>query len=270
MHHFKQLSSKAISRSRRAHVLAFIIPESVIYTTYLLLDLCFSYTLILADFLKYAGIIGCFIYTQYICAQMPPKKRHYCLSICAFLILFADYCLLFTDQYLTGLLIFLAVQLLYALVQQSAKKLVHFLTACAFAALPAMLFLRPVSRADPALIAAAAFYIVILAANTTRAFSLYFKKHSPDRLLFALGLLLYSLCDLNVGLANSAHFLTSQAPVCLHMLAAPAVRAIATGAMWFFYLPAQVLIALSIPAEKDAALPKAHTQILPGQTSGQY
>lgn len=137
----------------------------------------------------------------------------------------ADWCLIFVRNNLLGLLFFLAVQCAYWLELRGrdgrARPGLRLITeALMLAALTALgLWKDPVS-------VLAAVYFGLLAANTLQAFL-------DRRGLFALGLLLFMGCDICVGLYNMELGLTGLS-----------ARLVSVG-MWFFYLPSQVLIALS-------------------------
>lgn len=253
-------------------VLVFICTEALIYTTYLFLDFIFLHTLKISDIFKYLGIFICFIYTLLSVCHVPHdsrlslggidqnaaglfgKKRHLCLLACTFLVLFSDYCLLFTHHYLCGVIIFGLVQYLYFAAMAGLSKLPCFLIFCAGIALPASLFFHVICGLTGYLVYAASIYMSMLAINIAYASYQFCKSRNIYTLLFALGMILYSLCDLNVGLKNLPAFFSSQTPHLLHIFAAPYFQEITTYAMWLFYLPAQVLIALSIPIKKGSFL----------------
>lgn len=225
----------------------FLIIEAIFYTLYLALDLRFRHTLILSDIFKYAGIIVCFLYTCQLSLKHPPAKgKAMYLVWCAFLVLFSDYCLLFTHHYLPGILIFAVVQCLYFMYQAGPRKLPLFFIEALLIAVPAAILLAFIWGLHSFLIYPAAFYMALLMINVAHAFSQWHQDPCRQHLYFAVGLLLYGLCDLNVGLMNAPGFFSDATPAALHVLAAPAVQEMTTYAMWLFYLPAQVLIALSI------------------------
>ena len=84
------------------------------------------------------------------------------------------------------------------------------------------------------------FYFICILTNTVRA--LWAMFHSPPNsgiFLFAIGMFLFLLCDINVGLFNLTGFISLPKDVY------NAVYSISSLLMWTFYAPSQVLIALS-------------------------
>ena len=230
----------------------FLIIEAILYTLYLTLDLRFQHTLTLSDIFKYAGIVVCFFYTCYISRKHPSAKgKAIYLVWCAFLVLFSDYCLLFTHHYLPGILIFAAVQCLYFMYQAGPRRLPRFFIEALAIAFPAAIVLTLIWGLHSFLIYPAAFYMALLVINVAHAFRQWHHNPCRQHLYFAVGLLLYGLCDLNVGFMNAPGFFSDVTPAALHVLAAPAVQEMTTYAMWLFYLPAQVLIALSLNPDNN-------------------
>ena len=96
----------------------------------------------------------------------------------------------------------------------------------------------------PLLIAASVYFTGLLI-NTARALAAA-KKESGDisMKLFAAGLLLFLLCDINVGLFNLSSFI--KLPQDIYFI----LYNISSVLMWFFYAPSQTLIALSADMTK--------------------
>ena len=76
----------------------------------------------------------------------------------------------------------------------------------------------------------ALFYAIALVSNVVRAINVCKEQRfpSPNRYMIAYGMILFLLCDVNVALYNT--LLSTEMTYVL---------------MWFFYLPSQVLLALS-------------------------
>lgn len=231
--------------------LIFLSIEALIYTAYLTLDFLYCHTLKLSDGLKYTGIFICFIYTLYLYIG-PMKIQHQTsLLLCAFLVLFSDYYLLFTNAYLPGIFIFGVVQCLYFIRQTTLGKLSYYIRLSLLLSAPTALFFMEICGLQGILVGAGSIYMSMLSINIAYALHRFFRCKSPGSGLFALGMVLYSLCDLNVGLMNIPAFFTAQTPGLLHILETALFQEITTCAMWLFYLPAQILIALSIPATQQ-------------------
>jgi hypothetical protein len=91
------------------------------------------------------------------------------------------------------------------------------------------------------LLLATIFYFVCILTNVIMSVKLAFQK--PQRkgnVLFAIGMFLFLLCDINVGLFNLSGYISM--PENLYHT----IYSFSSILMWTFYAPAQVLIALSV------------------------
>lgn len=147
----------------------------------------------------------------------------------------ADWFLLIRNKhFLLGVTLFLCVQGLYFLrlhhVGGSRKFLwLRLVLAVSFTFAPVLI----PGTATPLNLLAMLYFSQLLS-NTVLAWAL------PNLRVFALGLTLFVCCDICVGLFN------------ILPAASPLFSAASVG-MWFFYLPSQVLIALSV-RPKEAVL----------------
>lgn len=201
--------------------------ESILYLTFLVLDISGQGDTL---WLKYAGILLCLTFA-FLCALRGGDR------LVAPALLFtarADWFLLIQNEHLLlGVALFLCVQALYFLRLHYAggsRKLLWLRLALAlvFTLAP---FLIP-GMATP-LNLLAMFYFSQLLSNTILAWTL------PAMRIFALGLTLFVGCDICVGLFNVLPTVS------------PLFSAVSVG-MWFFYLPSQVLIALSAQPKEVA------------------
>ena len=157
-------------------------------------------------------------------------------TACALLFtLAADTVLTLLDRwYLIGVLLFCIVQTLYAFAMKpSGKVLLVRLTV--FLAVTAALV--PMGMAD-ALNIASAYSITQLSINVVLSFALLRKARPEEKrgdFLFALGLALFWGCDTSVGVFNLSRGVPGL----------ETVYAVSAFLMWFFYMPAQVLLVFS-------------------------
>ena len=180
--------------------------------------------------LKYAGILLCVLYALLCALRGGDRLVLPALALTAG----ADWFLLVQNRHLTlGILLFLGVQTLY---------FIRLRRAGVPAALPLRLLLPllfglgvwAAGLLSP-LDLLAALYFSQLAANTALSWTAAGRKLR----LFAPGLTLFVCCDLCVGLFNLYGLVPD-----------PLYRFSAVG-MWLFYLPSQVLIALSALPRKE-------------------
>lgn len=203
----------------------FLAAEAVLYAVFLTLDILGRSEQTL--WLKYAGILLCLAFAA-LCALRGGDKL---VAPALLLTACADWFLLIrSERLMLGVALFIGVQAIY---------LLRLYKAGAGAAVPLRLMLILVMLAilfwmDVAspLTLLALFYFSQLLANTILAWGI------PRMRRFALGLILFVGCDVCVGLFNSPDLF-------------PGLTSLVSVGMWFFYLPSQVLIALSAMPEKE-------------------
>lgn len=194
----------------------------------------------LSSLLKYSGVVLCFFWSC--------RYRQW-ITFGLFGTVCADFFLLFTEQWLTGVICFLAVQLCYSIWlgtrEQfgSARHLRRLVLLCAGRAAGAaavLLFgLALAGVSIDLLLLVTVMYAMLLVQNTIKG------VRSGER-LFAVGMCLFLLCDLQVGIYNIAAYL----PQLEGSQVFSWLEQVASVGMWACYLPAKVLIALS--GEKHA------------------
>ena len=214
---------------RKEFTAAFLIVEGLLYALFLVMDFTAQQEGTIP--IKYFGILLCLGFALLACVKWGGDRL---VPIALALTAGADWFLLVRgDHYAAGVALFLCVQTVYFLRLRAAG---------APAACPL--------RAGLALCAGLGLYILHLASPVNLLAGLYFSQLLSNTILawtrrgrrwrmFALGLTLFVGCDLCVGLFNAQ--LSPSLP--LYFL-------VYLG-MWLFYLPSQVLIALSALPEKE-------------------
>jgi YhhN-like protein. len=85
------------------------------------------------------------------------------------------------------------------------------------------------------------FYFVCISSNAVSAVkSTVRNPNDRANLLYAIGMVLFLLCDINVGIFNLSGFITLPEHLCHTLYSLSSIL------MWTFYAPAQVLISLSV------------------------
>lgn len=212
---------------RRATLL-FLVLEGALYAAFLALDLAGLGGLSIWP--KYAGVLLCVVFACLWAARGGDRLVPPALALTAL----ADLFLLVLNRYYPlGVAIFLVVQTLYLLrLRRDGSDSAPWL------------------RAGLALILALAVYGLGLLSPLNLLVCLYFSQllsntclawtvKGRSQRLFALGLTLFVGCDVCVGLFN------------LSGLVPDALYHFARVGMWLFYLPSQVLIALSAYPRKE-------------------
>lgn len=213
---------------RPALLAGFLAAEAILYAAFLTLDLLGRGGQTV--WLKYAGILLCLAAVLLSALRGGDRQTAAALALTAGADLFL---LVLNRHYAVGVLLFLCVQTLYFLrLRRAGAPRALWLRA----GLPLLLGLGLCwLRMAAPLNLLAALYFSQLLSNTVLAWTL----PGSRRRLFALGLTLFVGCDLCVGLFNSG------------LVSAGLYRAASVG-MWAFYLPSQVLIALSALPESQA------------------
>ena len=211
-----------------AALAGFLAAQGVLYAAFLALDLTGQS----ADSVpvKYGGVLLCLLFALSCAMRGGDKLIPLALALTAG----ADWFLLVrNDHYALGIVLFLCVQTVYYLrLRRGGASAAWPLRAGL--ALGAGLGLYALKLASPLNLLAGLYFSQLLS-NTALAWT----QKGKIRRIFAAGLTLFVGCDLCVGLFN------------VLSAALPLYGAVSVG-MWLFYLPSQVLIALSAIPEKEA------------------
>ena len=191
-----------------------------------------SYTQgLVCDILKYIAIISCLFICVF--ALSHERKKVAQIQMVVFCItLGADFFLLFTNLFSTGVLIFIFAHAC-ALLRYKPKWLLPIGIVAASLFVIIMTVMRKALSADidiMLIVAACVTYAILIISVTISTF------HAPqprlNEIFSRTGMLLFLACDVNVFIFNS-----------VPAGAAPHTAAIVL--MWLFYLPAQTMLALS-------------------------
>ncbi len=242
----------------------FLLLQAGLYLAFLFLDLTGGSAAASAG-IKYTVIILCFCYALlygnagksiFLSRKAACKARRLLLSHSLllqaglFFTLISDLFILLLDQYFYGVLTFLVVQQIYGIrlllirEELERKNLLFLFLKRLLLQLAVSVFLcaglAGAGVAMEGLLATSVFYFISILTNTVSAIRMACRNHRRyNNLLYAAGMLLFLLCDLNVGLFNLSGFITMPQQVYSVIYAVSGIL------MWFFYAPSQVLIALS-------------------------
>lgn len=216
---------------RRATI-GFTAAEAALYAAFVALDLSGAGGPDVA--LKYAGVLLCLGFSLLCAARGGDRLVPAALLLTAL----ADLLLLVADRYYAlGVLIFLGAQSVYLVRLRLAARHSWWILR-SFLPLIAALALYALDLASPLNLLAGLYFSQLLV-NAVLAWTLPGRRWR----LFAAGLTLFIGCDLCVGAFNSPG------------LVPPALYRFAAVEMWVFYLPSQVLIALSALPHHDKTIP---------------
>ncbi len=238
----------------------FLLVQVVLYTIFLTLDLT-GLDAGRSNQVKYIVIILCFCY-----AFFAGKGTVRFLKAALLFTVLADLFLLIMDYYFYGVLVFIIVQHLYGVrlvILKSRQSVLSedgdlrdhtyyyirkhvlsgyiirvILQAAAASVICIMLSILDVSL--ELLSVVSIYYFILISSNVISSIRLAFlSPRDKGNVLYGIGMLLFLLCDINVGLYNLSGFIAM--PENAYHL----IYAVSSLLMWTFYAPAQVLIAIS-------------------------
>ena len=244
---------KCCTGNRRAVVL-FVIVQAILYVTFLTLDLCDKH-ITLSNWIKFSVIILCFCYVLFY-AKSSDKSIFFLPSIMKLAMLFtviSDLFLLILDHYFFGVITFIVVQQLYAVriilaeaerrANMSSYLLGQFLTRIMIQSIITgiicMLLMRYDIKLEPLLVVSTIYFISILMNVLFAVRATARNLEDKNMLFFTIGMGLFLLCDINVGLFNLTGFISLPKVIDQHIYSLSSIL------MWAFYAPSQAMIALS-------------------------
>ncbi len=250
--------------SRKTNVI-FGILQVILYLAFLVLDL----TEMAPDYsvaIKYTIIILCFCYafftkdaskSIFFCSAKVKRLGHssyfksnavLMYKIALFFTVVSDLFLLVLDVQLLGVLTFIVVQVFYGLRISLVKEhniVKEFMTRIIIQALLTLLLvviLMQMKVLINPLLVVTIFYFIYILTNTLLTIIRVItntKYKTLSMKLFTSGMVLFLLCDINVGLFNMASFVSM--PKNIYTL----LYSLSSILMWTFYAPSQVLLAYS-------------------------
>lgn len=229
----------------------------LLYVSFICIDIFKVNSVISSDHIKYLCIILCFLLTLLPSTQLfwgggIGNKSHsnissykdiLLLQSAMFITVIADLFLVILNFYILGVVSFSIVQIIYSTrhdpKNQKTTLINFFITFLCILLLYFILkiFVKEISI----LLSLAIFYAVCLLTSVTKAVKAYKNNlyPSPNKYMIALGMILFLLCDICVALSNA----TIIVPMVGHFIIS--LQQIASFLVWIFYVPSQLLLALS-------------------------
>ncbi len=209
-----------------------LITISILYISFLYIDITGVKLFISSDKIKYICIILCFFISLLIGEDCINTRDRHLLQLGLFLTVIADLFLLIYPHYTLGVAIFCIAQTFHSIrydnenAYQIIKEYISMLLIIIAIYSIVNFFIIDIEF----LFTISFFYAIFLVVNVTKAIRAckYDLFPSPNKYMIAWGMVLFLLCDINVALFNT--IVNNSIPFIL---------------IWFFYLPSQVLLALS-------------------------
>ncbi len=225
--------------------------DIIVYAVFLIAELTFYLAFMWTDWvssvdttaIKFVAIVGCLFLALYNVSRFKTDGK-----ILFFAMLFtvcSDLVTLVINDYFTlGVSLFIPAQLLYALRMRFwAEKPLYKPIIVRFTVILTTIISLAFANAFDGLTVVTGVYFSMLIFNAVE--SIFFAK-SPKKIAFCIGLWLFVLCDVCVGLYNL--------PDLFEVTISPRFHYAVSVLMWGFYLPSQVLIVLSALKEDHPKL----------------
>lgn len=217
---------------------------SIFYVSFLYMDFLSIRSYISTDIIKFISILLCFLIGLLTGKDAINIRDKHLLQVGLFFTLMADLCLLILDYFVLGIALFCMVQITYFVryeVNESGKSsvvrfLILFEVLVILYIVAKFFFVR-----IPFLFLIALFYSICLISSVMKAIKI-FKKNMfsyPNKHMIVFGMILFLLCDINVAIYNMPRFLD------LSGYFTEGFYNTSQQLVWLFYLPSQVLLALS-------------------------
>lgn len=209
-----------------------LILEFIIYITFTYNDLTYSNPYTHASFIKYIGILLCLLLALLIGNDGYNKKDTALLQFALILTALADLCLVILNKTIPGVFFFCLVQITYIIRCSGGNlHLKNIYTIVILIVLSVFTSKACIHSIDSKLLFIASIYAILLPYSVYTSYKTFKKNIYPkdNCYLVSIAMTLFLLCDINVGISHT--FLNH--------------NEISTLLIWTFYLPSQVLLALS-------------------------
>ncbi|MGV8984126.1 lysoplasmalogenase family protein [Clostridium sp.] len=237
-------------KKRKLNSLVIEVIVAIILTLYILFLYMDFYNVrwfIRSDYIKYLCILLCFLLSivsnKNSILDIAKHRDIFLLRLALFITVMADLCLLVLDFYVLGVILFSLVQITYS-VRYSTKKLkttlLYFFIALQCVVLTYLITILLVGKIN-ILVPISLFYFICLITSVSKAIKAWKNNlyPSPNKYMIVFGMILFLLCDLCVALSNVTSTLASTACFMIRF------QQITWLLIWIFYLPSQLLLALS-------------------------
>ncbi|MGK0468611.1 lysoplasmalogenase family protein [Clostridium sp.] len=218
-----------------------------LYIMFLYMDFYNVETIITSASIKYLCILLCFLisilHTKNLHVDKVNDRDRQLLKLGLFITIIADLCLIILDFYIIGVLFFTLVQIIYC-VRYTNKNikvmLINIFTVfifIVFAYAIAILFIGEINILLPISL----FYVSCLLSSVIKAIKASINNLYTSKIkhMIVFGMVLFLLCDACVALSN----ITVIFPLSDYIMTS--LHTISSLLIWVFYLPSQLLLALS-------------------------
>lgn len=223
--------------------------EIVIYCSFIYLDFITQYRSVYSTALKYIGIILCLIMSFIIDERGHDKEDTKLLQLAFCFTAAADLCLVVLDYNALGMFLFCFVQMIYIVRHRRGIKkkyklyiiivtIILITSVCKLVTSNMGITNLEYNRINEKLIMIGCVYSVLLTCSLYTAWKTFNGNFYPrySCVLISIGMTLFFLCDINVAISGIASNI---------IVKGIDVESFSKFLVWIFYLPSQVLLALS-------------------------
>ncbi|MFV0342895.1 MAG: lysoplasmalogenase family protein [Anaerocolumna sp.] len=237
----------------------FLLIELVLYLCFLYIDIFRGEEYRISSIIKFISIVGCLMFSILVLEQQEDFKSVYLIRVAMFFTVISDVFLLLTSEIEKGIFTFCIVQGIYRYYLWKVRRIdirkdirkdirndrrkdrfsIFIYAPNVMIGLMITIIMYTLSLEVNRVLIITTFYFTSILINVVVAFRLALKVKKAFITIFAIGMFLFLLCDINVGIFNLSEFLyvDGQLFQTLYLFS--------TVGMWLFYLPSQVLLVLS-------------------------
>lgn len=222
-----------------------VLLEIIMYCSFIYLDFITKYTSKYSTTLKYIGILLCLILSFIIGNRGHDKEDVRLLQIAFCFTASADLCLVILKYHILGIILFCFVQMTY-IVRHNRGTGTGFRLSIIILSIIIVFLLEliinnfnfGVNGIDKKLIMIGSIYSILLCCSVFTAWRTFSGKLYPKYSCYfiSMGMTLFFLCDINVGVSGVISDI---------FINGINIGAVSRFLVWIFYLPSQVLLALS-------------------------
>lgn len=209
-----------------------ILTQCVLFALFMVMDNHQIVGLIPSNILKFLSIILCLFITLLNGSRNLNEKDKLLLQHGMIFTVLADLCLLVYNNFLLGLLFFCFVQIIYYIRYKGNLELKESVLLIIFFLIGYKLY--SIRMKSDFLVVIGLFYTVLFLSSFIKSIEVYKADQypTPNKYLITIGMLLFVLCDINVGL----FYLAKDSSL---------LSTLSERLIWIFYLPSQISLALS-------------------------
>lgn len=209
-----------------------VIAQGILFSIFILMDNQQILPFIPSNILKFFSIILCLAITLLIGGKSLNVKDKLLLQFGMMFTVLADLCLLVYNNFLLGLLLFCFVQIIYYIRYKGNLELKESILLIIFFLIGFKLY--NIKMKNDFLMVIGLFYTVLFLSSFIKSIEGYRADlyPAPNKYLITIGMSLFILCDINVGLFYIARD-------------SSLLSIISERLIWIFYLPSQISLALS-------------------------